>query len=94
MFYMAVMMVAPMAILMLALIGPMYPKRRLNLALYAAFAILFIAAFGYTRAETFIGDEQFLRSMIPHHLGAILMCDEAVVSGPDIVDLCGNPFSS
>jgi uncharacterized protein (DUF305 family) len=27
--------------------------------------------------------------MIPHHSGAILMCREASLSDPELVDLCG-----
>ena len=89
MFYMTLMMVAPMAILMLAMMGSMYPNRRLNLALYAVFAIVFVAAFLAIRTQTAVGDQQFLRSMIPHHSGAILMCREAALTDPELVALCG-----
>lgn len=34
-----------------------------------------------------IGDTQFLRSMIPHHSGAILMCQEASLD-PQLIALC------
>jgi len=86
--YMALMMVAPMAILMLLMMGSMYRNRRLNLVLHAAFAGLFVVAFAFTRTQTAIGDEQFLRSMIPHHSGAILMCRESAITDPEIVALC------
>ena len=87
--YMALMMVAPMAILMLLMMRSMYQDKRLNLVLYAGFAGLFILAFAGTRLQTAIGDEQFLRSMIPHHSGAILMCREASITAPEIIALCG-----
>jgi uncharacterized protein (DUF305 family) len=35
-----------------------------------------------------IGNKDFLRSMIPHHSGAILMCNEASITDPEIVALC------
>lgn len=35
-----------------------------------------------------VGNEQFLRSMIPHHSSAILMCDEARITDPEITRLC------
>ena len=89
MVYMALMMVAPMAILMLLLMGPMYPNRKLNLALHAGFAALFLFAFAGIRAQAAIGDVQFLRSMIPHHSGAILMCRKANLGDPEIMALCG-----
>lgn len=90
MFYMALMMAAPMAVLMLLMMGSMYRNRTLNLALYVGFTGLFIAAFAFTRGQTLVGDEQFLRSMIPHHSGAILMCREAALTDPELVALCDN----
>ncbi len=35
-----------------------------------------------------IGDKEFLRSMIPHHSGAILMCEQATLTDPEIKALC------
>lgn len=94
MFYMALTMVAPMAILMLWMMQSMYPNKRLNVALYALFAVLFIGAFAATRFQTLVGDKQFLRSMIPHHSGAILMCREAEISDAEIAGLCANIIKS
>jgi hypothetical protein len=54
--YMALMMVAPMALLMLLMMGSMYQDKRLNLILYAGFAGLFILAFAGARLQTAIGD--------------------------------------
>lgn len=88
MFYMALMMVAPMAILMLLMMGSMYRNRALNLALGIGFTALFVLAFAGMRQQTGIGDRQFLRSMIPHHSGAILMCREATLRDPEIRSLC------
>ncbi|KRC82270.1 DUF305 domain-containing protein [Sphingomonas sp. Root241] len=88
MFYMALMMVAPMAILMMLLMGSMYQNRRLNFALHAGFVALFLLAFAGIRTQAGVGDAQFLRSMIPHHSGAILMCREARITDPEIAALC------
>lgn len=87
--YMTAMMVSPMAILMLLLMGSMYSNRKLNLALYAGFAAVFIFSFWAMRTQALVGDEQFLRSMIPHHSGAVLMCRESSISDPEIAALCG-----
>jgi uncharacterized protein (DUF305 family) len=89
MFYMTLMMVAPMGALMLLMMGSMYANKMLNLALYAAFAGLFVLGTLGTRMQAGIGNEQFLRSMVPHHSGAILMCREAAITDPEIVALCG-----
>lgn len=88
MLYMALTMVAPMGISMLATMGGMYPRKSLNAALYIGLAVLFAAAFAGTRWQAAVGDRQFIASMIPHHSGAILMCREASLSDAELVKLC------
>ena len=88
--YMTLMMVSPMGALMLLMMGSMYRNGRLNLILYAIFAGLFVLGTVGTRAQAGIGNTQFLRSMIPHHSGAILMCRQASITDPEIIALCGN----
>lgn len=90
-FYMALTMATPMGILMLLMMRMMYPNRKLNLLLYALFASLFILAFWGTRAQGLVGDRQFVRAMIPHHSGAILMCNRAAIRDAEIRDLCFKP---
>lgn len=41
-----------------------------------------------TREQHAITETQFLRSMIPHHSGALLMCEKAWVQDPEIKQLC------
>jgi uncharacterized protein (DUF305 family) len=89
MFYMALTMLAPMGIIMLATMGGMYRNRKLNLAIYAGLTIVLLASFTATRQQTFIGDRQFIASMVPHHSGAILMCREASISDAELRKLCG-----
>ena len=88
MLYMAVTMWAPMGIFMLATMPGMFPHKRLNIALYAVFALLTIGSFWATRSQAAIDNRQFVASMIPHHSGAILMCREAMLSDPELVTLC------
>lgn len=40
------------------------------------------------RTQAAIGDEQFLKSMIPHHSGALLMCRNAKLQSQETRDLC------
>jgi hypothetical protein len=89
MFYMAVTMWAPMGIFMLATMPGMFPRKTLNIALHAGFAVLTVASFAATRTQVMIGDRQFVDSMIPHHSGAILMCREAAIADTELVALCG-----
>jgi uncharacterized protein (DUF305 family) len=86
--YMALMMATPMGVLMLAFMGSMYGNRRLNAVLYAAFVLIFALSFYAMREQSLVGDRQFLRSMIPHHSGAILMCERAALDDQEIRDLC------
>lgn len=87
-FYMALMMWAPMGSLMLLTMGSMYSIKKLNVMLHVAFALVFILSFVGIREQGLVGDNQFLRSMIPHHSGAILMCEKSSISDPDIARLC------
>ncbi|WP_193377878.1 DUF305 domain-containing protein [Sinorhizobium fredii] len=89
-FYMALTMVAPMGIIMLATMAGMYKNRRLNVLLYIGLLALFCAAFAGTRIQSGIGDRQFIASMVPHHSGAILMCREARLEDEELKDLCRN----
>jgi uncharacterized protein (DUF305 family) len=41
-----------------------------------------------TRTQTPVGNEQFLRSMIPHHSSAILMCEQSNHTDTEIITLC------
>jgi uncharacterized protein (DUF305 family) len=41
------------------------------------------------RTQTPVGNVQFLRSMIPHHSSAIVMCERSSITDPKIVALCG-----
>jgi len=87
-FYMAGLMAAPMVIIELALMGRMYLNRKLNVAVLAACVIATASFWGLIRRQAAVTDEQFLRSMIPHHAGAILMCEQASIREPEIERLC------
>ncbi|QFZ81384.1 DUF305 domain-containing protein [Variovorax paradoxus] len=94
MFYMALSMVAPMGIFMLATMRGMYRNKAINGALYTGLAMLFVAALAGTRQQSLIGDGQFIASMVPHHSGAILMCREAQLKDAELVALCKRISSS
>ncbi len=87
-FYMAGLMTVPMVLIELALMGSMYPKKQLNVLIGVASAIALIAFWFAVREQVAISDKQFLKSMIPHHANAILMCKEAAIRDPEIQRLC------
>lgn len=86
--YMAALMTAPMAILELALMGMMYPDRKRNMLILGIGIAVFLFSWMFIRQQVGIDDRQFLRSMIPHHAGAILMCEEASLEDPELKKLC------
>ncbi len=86
--YMTLVMIPPMVILMLLFMGQMYPNKKLNRSLYAGAGVLFVVAFIFIRGQVFVGDEMFLKSMIPHHSGAITTCQNANLTDPEVIQLC------
>lgn len=86
--YMTMMMVAPMALLMLVFMRSMYRSRRANITVVAIAIAVFALGWTGMRMQLAVGDAQLIRSMIPHHSGAILMCREAKLSDPEIIRLC------
>lgn len=86
--YMAILMVSPMALLMLWTMRSMYQDRKLNWILAGIFVAIMIGVFMLIRTQTPVDDEQFLHSMIPHHSGAILMCERSAITDQEIRRLC------
>jgi hypothetical protein len=86
--YMAGLMAAPMVVIELLLMSGMYKSKNLNVLLIAGSVLAGTVFFLLIRQQTAISDHQFLRSMIPHHSGAILMCNEASLQDERILELC------
>jgi uncharacterized protein (DUF305 family) len=87
-FYMAGMMTAPMVIIEVMLMGAMYPNKRTNAALVGASVVLGLLFITGIRTQAFVGDAQLIKSMIPHHAGAILMCEKAPLHDAELQQLC------
>lgn len=93
-FYMAGLMAAPMLLIELGLMKEMYPDRRWNAAFAVVGVVALVGFFALIRAQVAISDRQFLKSMIPHHAGAILMCERAPVKDQDVRKLCSRIIAS
>ena len=87
-FYMAGLMTMPMIIIEIVVMSSMYMNKKINLSIISASAIMLIVFFFFIRQQTAVGDKEFLKSMIPHHAGAILMCEGANITDPEIKELC------
>jgi hypothetical protein len=93
-FYMAGLMTAPMVLIELLVMRSMYQDKRWNVLIIIVSVIVALLFFLLIRQQTAISDKQFLRSMIPHHSGAILMCEQAAIDDPEIKELCRTIIAS
>lgn len=93
-FYMAGLMAAPMVPVEILLMSSMYPDKRRNALIIVLSVIAGLAFFFLIRQQGAVADRQFLRSMVPHHAGAILMCEQANLQDAEIQELCRTIISS
>lgn len=86
--YMAALMTSSMVLIEIPLMAAMYNSRKLNAIILGVGLIVLVGSFLLIRKQGAISDRQFLRSMIPHHAGAILMCEEASIEDREVQELC------
>jgi uncharacterized protein (DUF305 family) len=87
-FYMAGLMTMPMVIIEILIMRSMYMNKKLNAVIIGLSVLALIGFYAAIRQQVAINDKQFLKSMIPHHAGAILMCTQADITDPEIKKLC------
>ena len=85
--YMALLMVAPMALIMLAFMPMMYKDKKLNILIIVSSLAVIVGAFVMLRNQTAIDDKQFMKSMIPHHSSAILVSQQSNLTDPEVKEL-------
>ncbi len=82
--WMAIVMGATMAVIMLAFMLGMYRNRTTNIAIFAAAIIAFAGALYLVRSQDTIADVAWMKAMIPHHSIAILTSERANISDPRV----------
>ena len=82
--YMTLMMVTAMALLMLAMMRMMYKNRKLNVIIILSSTAMFIISLIGVRTQTFVGDVQYMKGMIPHHSIAIMTSKNANIKDPEV----------
>ena len=92
--YMALAMTAPMLIFAILIMGSMYKNKKANIAILVGGLVLLAVSVYAMRDQTAINETQFLRSMIPHHSSAILMCENPRLQDPQVKELCGEIIES
>ncbi len=85
--YMALVMGATMAFIMLAFMRGMYKSQRVNLAIFAGSIAVFALALWLVRSQATVGEVSYMRAMIPHHSIAILTSERANISDPRVREL-------
>jgi hypothetical protein len=80
----ALYMGAAMAVIMLMFMLGMYKNRRINLAIFAVSAIVFVGAVVLLRSQVTVGDVSYMKAMIPHHSIAILTSERAQIKDPRV----------
>lgn len=93
-FYMAGLMTAPMIVIEIFVMWSMYNNKKANLIIAGVSIILLVLFSLFIRKQTAISDIEFLKSMIPHHGGAVLMCDNPNLQDTEIKELCKGITSS
>ena len=93
-FYMAGLMASPMVIIEIAIMSAMYTNKNLNVAIVSVSIVALATFYMFIRQQVGVSDRQFLKSMIPHHAGAILMCQGANLNDPELKKLCEEIVSS
>ncbi len=82
--YMAALMGATMAIIMLGFMLSMYSSKAINAAIFFGAAVIFAGSLGLVRSQVTVGDTNYMRAMIPHHSIAILTSSRADISDPRV----------
>lgn len=86
-FYMALLMGAAMALIMLGFMRKMYKSRPANLAICASSAVIFMLALFLVRSQLTVGDTSYMSAMIPHHSIAILTSERAGIDDVRVREL-------
>jgi uncharacterized protein (DUF305 family) len=85
--YMALLMVSPMGIVMMLMMGKMYPNKKSNTSIIIAGIIVFGIVLVALRTQTPISDVQYMKAMIPHHSSAIMVSKNANIKDPEVKQL-------
>jgi len=85
--YMALLMGASMAVVMLAFMLGMLSNKRINAAILVGAALVFGLSLWLVRSQVTVEDVSWMKAMIPHHSIAILTSERARIEDPRVRDL-------
>ncbi len=85
--YMALLMGAVMAIIMLAFMLSMYQNKAANFAIFVGALVVSAGSLFLVRSQVTVQDVSYMRAMIPHHSIAIMTSRRAELSDPRVREL-------
>ena len=92
--YMALVMGATMAVIMLAYMMGMYKNQRANIGIIGGGLAVFAVALWLVRSQATVEDVSYMRAMIPHHSIAILTSERARITDPRVRTLADQIIES
>ncbi|HEX2793672.1 MAG TPA: DUF305 domain-containing protein [Croceicoccus sp.] len=88
--WMALLMGAVMAVIMLAFMWKMYDRPPVKFAIIGGSVAVFALSLWLVRSQETVGDVSYMKAMIPHHSIAIMTSRRAEISDPRVRDLANS----
>ena len=82
--WMALVMGATMAVIMLGFMWGMYKNTRANVGIITGAIVVFVVALWLVRSQETVDDVSYMKAMIPHHSIAIMTSERAHIKGPEV----------
>jgi len=82
--WMAFVMGATMALIMIGFMWGMYKNMRANVGIVVGSIIVFALTLWLVRSQETVGDVSYMRAMIPHHSIAIMTSERAHIKDPEV----------
>lgn len=82
--WMALLMGAAMAVIMLSFMLSMYQNKRVNIVIYIGSVVVFALTLWLIRSQATVGDAEYMKAMIPHHSIAIMTSERAQITDPRV----------
>jgi uncharacterized protein (DUF305 family) len=82
--WMALVMGATMAIIMIGFMWGMYQSRRANIAIVVGSIAVFAISLWLVRSQETVDDVSYMKAMIPHHSIAIMTSERAHIKDPEV----------
>lgn len=82
--WMAFVMGATMALIMLGFMWGMYKDQRINFGIVLGAIVVFAVALWLVRSQETVDDISYMKAMIPHHSIAIMTSERAHIKDPEV----------